>query len=332
MIFYSCEQRILINETKDIIVCSSPNFVVSENDNIVIPDATTPVLWKGNYTNNSVQIGFTLGLGVDNETETFNFIFDKVDDCLKINRGYEYYYGSFVGVSALTEVDILELQVNEWIVDKKLTGNIVYRDHHDKKVYNRNFWVEFTEEDYKTETTDFNFFPECFSSKLPIFIDIDKDGITDYKIIAEQQTNSGNKPSFTAYTIKLIAVDETINQILSPTGIKPPFPVIFEPPFTSNNTRKYDANRFNSVDVKNALDVFYEFEAPYENYNFFLNNNLTYKKQFLNNIDDYYLIRLIRNDNYFYGWIKIDFNALNCNLDIVDTFLNTNANQHVKVD
>ena len=330
--FLACEQRLILNETKDIIACSSPNFEVSKDDNIVIPDASNPVLWKGVYTKNTVEIGFTLRLGVDNETETFNFVFEKVDDCLKIIRGYEYYYGSFVGISAITEVDILELQVNEWVVDKKLTGSIAYRDHHDKEIYNRNFWVEFTEDDFRTEQIDATLFPKCFSEKLPIDVDLDKDGNIDYKIVASKEANATNNPAFSSYTIKLISVDETINEILSPKTVKAPFPVIFEPPFSSENTRSYDANRFNSADVKNALDVFYEFEKPYENYNFFLNNKLTYKRTFLNNIDDYYLLRLVRNNSYFYGWIKIDFNALDCKLEIIDTYLNTTANEHIYVD
>ena len=129
-----------------------------------------------------------------------------------------------------------------------------------------------------------------------------------------------------------MSTDESINEILSPKGVSIPFPVIFEPPFSSDNTRSYAANKFNSVDVRNALDVFYEFETPYENYNFFLNNNLTNKKEFDNNIDDYYAVKLIRNNENFYGWIKIEFDAINCKIAVLDTFLSPNADEHFNVD
>lgn len=331
-LFFSCTNKTALEEIGKEIICSSSNFTIEASDNIVIPDANNPVVWNGSYSDTTVKISFTQNLGVDNETETFNFIFNKIEGCLQINRGYEYYYGSYAGVSALTEVDILELQITEWEVDTKLTGKIAYLDHHDKEIYNRNFWVEFTEDNYILESTEFNYFSECFLNKLPINIDLDNDNNIDYQIIAEEIRNTGNTPAFTEYTIKLISVDENINEILSPKNVNIPFPVIFEVPFSSENTRKYDANRFNSADVKNALDVFYEFDTPYENYNFFLNNNLTYQKEFANSIDDYYLVRLIRNGNYFYGWIKINFKALDCEIDILNTFLNPNPNENVSVD
>ena len=332
-LIYSCSKKTMFDEENDReIICASSIFDSNTETEILIPDDNNSVLWKGYYTDTTVKIYFTRNLGVDKETETLNFIFNKVEGCLQVNRGYEYYFGSYAGISALTEVEVIDLQITEWDVNKMLNGKVSYIDHHDKEVYIRDFKIAFTEEDYVIENTDFNYFPECFSNKLPLNIDLDNDSVTDYQIIAEETENIGNMPNYIRYTLKLISVDETVNEILSPKGINPPFPVIFEPPFSSENTRKYDANRFNSADVRNALDVFYEFNTPYENYNFFLNNNLTNRKEFANTLDDYYLVRLKRNNSYFYGWIKIDFNALACDIEILDTFFNTNANQHVSVD
>lgn len=332
IILYSCEQQISKDGIEGTILCDLSNIEVSESDNMVIEDATNPVLWKGSYTDDSVRINYTKKLNNYGAAETLNFVFNKVDNCLQIDRGYEFYDGGVSDISAITQVYVLEVYIKDWEIDKKFTGQIVYRDHHDKLIKNLNFWVEFTTDDYVIEDTNYTYFPDCFTSKLPIDIDLDNDGITDYSILSEEVIDFANRPNFVAHTIKLVSTDETINEILSPRGVSIPFPVIFEPPFSSENTRKYDANRFNSVDVRNALDVFYEFDTPYESYNFFLQNNLTYQKEFSNNKDDYYAIKLIRNNESFYGWIKIDFNALDCKIEVLDTFLNPTPNENISVD
>lgn len=331
----SCEGKTELEEEgiEGSTVCVFSNTIeVSASDNIVIPSTTAPVLWEGSYTNNTVKINFTKTLDIDGSSETLNFVFNKVEGCLQIARGYEFYNGGAGDVSAITEVAILDTKIKNWEIDENFSGQIIYRDHHDKLVKELNFWLEFTTEDYSPENTTKTYFADCFADKLPIDIDLDNDGTIDYSLISEETIDFANEPNFVFYTIKLVSTDESINEILSPKGVSIPFPVIFEPPFSSENTRKYDANKFNSEDVRNALDVFYEFDEPYERYNFFLQNNLTYKSEFDNDKDDYYAVNLIRNNENFYGWIKIDFNALACELEIVDTFLNTNANEHVFVD
>ena len=330
--FYGCEKTIFVEGIEGTIVCEFSNISVTELDNIVIADANEPVLWQGTYSDTTVRINFTEKLDNHGASETMNFVFNKVDDCLQIDYGYEFYNGGIGDISAITKVDVLEFYVTEWVLNEKLAGQIVYRDHHDKLVKSLNFWYEFSISDYKIENTTFNYFSDCFLSKLPIEIDLDNDGEIDYNLTYEEELDFANRPNFTFYTIKLISTDETINQILSPRGVSIPFPVIFEPPFSTENTRSYAANKFKSVDVRNSLDVFYEFDTPFENYNFYLQNNLTYKKEFENNKDDYYAVKLIRDDENFYGWIKIDFNALDCKIEVLDTFLNSTPNKHVYVD
>lgn len=327
----SCEREIQTEGIEGSIICNFSDLEISEADAVAIADDTAPVLWKGTYNNDFVTIGFTKALDDEGVSETLNFVFEKVDNCLKISRGFEFYNGGTADVSALTEVNVLEVYIIDWDIDKKLTGQIVYRDHHDKLIKTLNFWVEFTADDYFIESTDYKYFSDCFADQLPIDIDLDNDGTTDYSLLAEEIVDFKNRPNFVSYTIKLVAIDEDINEILSPRGVKIPFPVLFEPPFSTENTRSYAANKFNSLDVKNSLDVFYEFSAPYESYNFFLQNNLTYKKQFENTKDDYYAVNLIRNNQNFYGWIKVDFNALTCEIKVLETYLNSNAEEHIYV-
>lgn len=332
VILCSCETDIRTEGIEGTVLCDRSNIEVTETDNIVLTNTTETVFWSGNYSENIVRIHFTKKLNNHGAAETLNFVFNKVDNCLQIDRGYEFYNGGISDINSITQVYILEAYIKDWEIDKKLTGQITYRDHHDKLIKKLNFWIEFKLDDYEVKDPNYNYFSDCFTSKLPIEIDLDNDGTIDYSILAEEIIDFANSPNFVFNTIKLVSKDETINEILSPRGVSIPFPVIFEPPFSTENTRGYAANKFKSADVKNALDVFYEFEPPYESYNFFLQNNLTYKKEFDNDKNDYYAVKLIRNNESYYGWIKIDFNALECKVFVLDTFLNPNPNEHISVD
>ncbi len=330
---YSCNSEIEIidiigdgDENEVVINCTNTDIIVTAEDNIVINHATNPIIWNGTYNENNVSINYTKPVSTDGETETFKFIFNKVDECLKVERAFKFYDGKEIDVSAVTEINVSEFLTKEWEIDEKFSGQITYKDPHDKQIYSRKFWLEFTEDDLETENTNYLFFDSCFSSKLPIDIDINKDGIIDYKVVSEKIRDIGNTPKYNQYTIKLISTFEEDNQILSPRKNQPPYSVIFEPPFTSENKRQY----FN--DVKNALDVFYEFDAPYQVHNYFLNNKLTYKDFLENNIDDYYIIKMRLNNKEYYGWIKLTFNANTCAIEILDTYLDENEGVHISVE
>lgn len=331
-ILYSCDTEITKEGIEGTILCDLTEIGITASDNLVVLENSESVAWQGSYSDNSVKISYTKDLNDNNTTETLNFVFNKIEDCLQIDYGYEFYDGSTADISAITQVYVLEVTVQDWIIDEKFTGQITYRDHHDKLIKTITFWVEFTTDNYIEEKTDFTYFDDCFANKLPIDIDLDNDGTIDYSIQADEVEDFANTPNFTEYTIRLVSKDEEINEILSPRGVSVPFPVIFEPPFSTDNTRSYAANKFNSEDVRNALDVFYEFDTPYESYNFFLQNNLTCYKEFNNDTDDYYAVRLIRNDANYYGWIKINFNALNCDIEVIDTYLNPNAEEHITIE
>jgi hypothetical protein len=328
-LLFSCSSKSVIEiideeEEPEVINCSNTDISISEEDNIVIQHATNPVVWEGAYNESTVKISYTKPIG--SESETFTFIFDKVESCLKPKRAFKFYDGKEVDISAVTEMSVSEFYTKEWEIDKKFAGNIIYKDPHDKLTYSEKFWVEFTEENFEMENTNYTFFNDCFGNKLPIDLDINTDGIVDFKIISERVRDIGNTPRFNHYTIKLISTNEDENEILSPRKTQGPYSVIFEPPFTSENTRQY----FN--EVKNALDVFYEFDAPYQGHNYFLNNNLTYKNFFENDKDDYYLIKMGLDNKAYYGWIKFTFNSAECNIEVLDTFLNTNADEHISIN
>ena len=99
-----------------------------------------------------------------------------------------------------------------------------------------------------------------------------------------------------------------------------------EAPFTSENKTQYING------VKDALDIFYEYEAPYQNFNYFLDNTLTYSSTLKNNEDDYFIISMSLNNETYYGWIKFTVNTQNCEAAILDTFLSTTADEHVSVN
>ena len=114
-IICSCEEELNIGtRIEGKVVCKTSEVDVSKADNIVITDNVAPVLWKGSYTDTSVKINYTKKAGTDGETETFTFVFNKKEDCLQIDYGYQYYYGSFTDISAVTKIQIFDLKLNEW--------------------------------------------------------------------------------------------------------------------------------------------------------------------------------------------------------------------------
>lgn len=308
------------------IICNNTATSITKGDNIVVRNATNPIVWKGTYTETSIHINFTVPVGTDGESEQYNFVFDKTAECPKIQRAFKFYDGKNDDVSAVTEMDILEFYNHAWEKDTQFSGLLVYKDPHNKQLYSRKFWLDFTENDKIIENTNFSFFDDYYNGKLPIDIDMDKNGSIDYKMIAEVKRDIGNTPQFNSYTIKLISTNENENLILSPIIKNGPYTVIYEAPFNSENKRQY------LNDVKNALDVFYEFDAPYQNYNYFLDNNLTNRDFLNNNKEDYYIVRMNFGDKKFYGWIKFKFDSKNYDVEILETFLNPIETKHIYVD
>lgn len=307
-------------------LCTTNNFSVTQQDSIVNLNAENPVVWRGEYSENKVKIHFTTVAGSDGETEQFNFVFKKQNNCVSLDYANKYYNGKDVDVSALTTIQVSEFYIAEWIENKKLTGILIYQDPHDKLTYSRKFWVEFTDKNIIMENPKINYFNDCLGGKLPIDIDVNNDNISDFQLVYEKFDDNGNDPSFSKYVVKLISTDQNVNKILSPLRNNPPYLVVYEPPFSSENTRQY----FNGV--KDELDVFYEFEAPFESYNFFLNNLLTYKGRLGNNSDDYFVISKDINNLRYYGWIRFEFKVLECKIEVLESFLNDTPNQHVFVN
>lgn len=295
---------------------------VTEENSIAVAN-NTPVFWEANYSDTLVRLFFKVPVGTDGESETFYFLLEKTEHCLTIDRGYKYYDGGVADISAITAMDIKQLFIQEWRIDEFLAGEIVYTDPHDKLTYSKKLWVNLIEADYATD--DFQFFAPCLGDQFPIDIDINNDGNVDFSFEIDRIDDIGNSPKFSSYTLLLKSTNLDENQILSPINNKEPYAVIFEPPFSSQNTRQY----FNGL--KSQLDVFYEFETPYEEYNFFLSNLLTYYDVLNNETDDYYLIKKVIDNQEYYGWIKFRLVVDECKFELLDTFLSNTPNQAIFV-
>lgn len=322
LVFFSCSNPKQIEETEEIpeipeiIECVTENLQITENDSIAIPNPINPVVWKGFYNSQSVEIHFTEKISTDDETEKFSILFSKKDNCLKIERAFKFYDGNQVAISAVTEVTILDFAIQSYTIDEQFSGMIRYLDPHDKEIYTLKFWTKLKQEDSENEPQETILFETCFGNKLPIDIDVNKDNQSDFQLTFEEKKDIGNIPKFSYFTIKLIPTNTTTNFILSQISTKSPFILVFEPPFSSENAKYY------AEEVKNELDVFYQFEAPYENYNYFLNNKLTYRKILSNNLKDYFVVSLIINGKQHFGWIQFELNTDSCKVLIVETYFN----------
>lgn len=322
----SCSKTAEVEIIEEIATCTTSEFSITSQDNIVFPHATDPTVWKGKYNIEKVKIDFTISVGTDGETEQFNFVFAKSDNCLKLDYAFKYYDGKEVDISAITTIPVDEFYIIDWKEDQLFSGVVVYRDPHNKISYTRKFWVEFSKSDKLVEETNFTYFNDCLGGKLPIDIDVNNDSFIDFKLVYEKDEDIGNAPKFSSYTVKLISTNQNKNKILSPIRNQPPYLIVYEPPFTSENKKQY----FNGV--KDELDVFYEFEAPFESYNFFLNNLLTYKGRLGNEKDDYFIICMELDDKTYFGWIRFSFKVLECEIEVLETFLSATENTHVSVN
>jgi hypothetical protein len=317
---------VVIKDPEVVINCSNSAVIITEDDAIAIPSDTNPVSWVGSYTSTTVQVSFTKEIGFDDVTERHTFVFNKVNGCLKIDHAYKYYDGKLVDVSAISEMELHGFFTQDWEIDEKFSGVVTYKDPHDGQFYTRKFWVELTATDFFEEPTEFQLFSDCYLDKLPVEIDMDKNGTIDFNLSYLEIRNFGSIPAYSQYTMQLISTDNDINFILSPKRNSSPYNVLFESPFTTQNTRQY----FNGV--KNALDVFYEFDAPYQKYNYFLSNNLTYKTKLNNNADNYFAVSMSLDESEYFGWIKFRFSSITCSVEVLDTFLNTTPDEHISVD
>lgn len=324
LIFFSCSNPLKMEEIPEIVKCDIENLQVTQNDSIAISSSTNPIFWKGFFKTNFIEINFTKNVGLDGETETFTAIFSKNNSCLKVERAYKFYDGKQVDISAITEVEILDFSIQNYEIDEFFSGIITYLDPHDKEIYTRKFWIELQPD--ITENSNILLFENCLGDKIPIEIDINNDKNIDFQLIAEEIKDIGNKPKFSSFTIKLVSTNTEINKILSPKRNNSPYFVVFEPPFSSENTAQYFAG------VKNELDVFYQFEAPYENYNYFLNNSLTYSEILKNNRKDYFVVSLFLEGKQYFGWIEFQLDSANCDVKIVETYLNPDPNEHIFVN
>ncbi|PQJ77708.1 hypothetical protein [Polaribacter porphyrae] len=310
-----------IEDTNDTINCTTTDINITELDSIVIHNSN-PSIWKGSFSDNEIKIQFTTIIGVDDETENYTFILSKVNNCLKKERAYKFYDGKLVDVSAVTEMDILEFYVKDWEVNTYFSGLIVFRDPHNKRLYSKKIWIDnFDAEEVTSQNLVFD---DCLGVKLPIEIDVDEDNITDFILGFEESRNIGNTPKFNTYTLKLISTS-TKNKILSPIKNTEPYTIVFQPPFSSENTKQYFGG------VKSELDIFYEYDTPYENYNYFLSNNLTYRGILQNNTPDYFVISKEIDGKEHYGWIKFELDTSNCVASVLFAYLNSNPETHVQI-
>lgn len=324
IILTSCSSSDSLNNLENS-SCFITNISISEGDSIVINNTTNPVVWKGKYNEEFIKLSFTVPIGADGETETQTFVINKDKNCLKKQYAYKFYNGKKVDISAVTEMTFKEFYIKEWDIDKTLSGLLVYTDPHDKKSYSRKFFVHFSAVDYEQEASDFLFFKDCLLDKLPIDIDMNTDGVIDFTLTYELVNDIGNTPKYNQYNLQLNATFQEKNKILSIKNNEGPHSVVFEPPFTSLDKVFYSSN------VKYSLDVFYEFTTPYESYNYFLDNNLTYSNMLKNNLKDYFIISLSIDTKIYYGWIEFYVNTAACDLGVTATYLNSVAEEHVYV-
>ena len=186
IILISCETKNTEEGIEGTIFCNLYDLGVSDSDNIITPSDSNPVVWKGNYSDNTVKISYTKDINKFGVSESLNFVFNKIDNCLQIDRGYEFYNGGFGDVSAITQVYVLKVTIQDWQLNGKFSGQfltrfiiiIPWRPLILVKIPPTTTFIE------DTIYTDFS---DCFwKNKVPKNIDLDEDRTIDHTILLKK--------------------------------------------------------------------------------------------------------------------------------------------------
>lgn len=297
--------------------------------------------WNVRYNQNQVELYIVLGYGHHGEHDTIGYVFQKVNDlrsnsaCLEFSYGYVHSTG-YVGTidlgktRSIRSAPVHDVQIQEWIENERFVGQLVVPANSTGGLSTLKFWVDYDSDDYYEYENNTASASYCIDPVVPMNIDINHDGIDDFSFQnVTLELNTGLPKKFSSFSI--IPLNNNIILERSPSSFTN---LVFEPPFSSANAYEIQNTNF----ITNALAILEEFEPPYDRFDFWHYGNFTihyyhpdHPYGFNNDIDDYILVKLEKDGQYYYGWIKLLVKNYECHFEILETYISPIPNQHVSI-
>lgn len=325
--------------------CTIPNLGVTNQDTAVVTNGRVSP-WKVRYTETEIELYRTTIPQLHGEHDTIGYVFRKVTNlrglntCLEFSYGYRHGTGAYGNIDigktvSITKAPVYSYQIQQWVENERLVGQLVVPTNLFGGITTLKFWVEYDEDDYYEYENNTPSASECIDPFVPIHIDINNDGVNDFsfknEVLDYSSANIFNL-SRKINSFKVIPLNN--NSIL----YKVPLDfsnLVFEPPFSTQNASETQMPHF----TNNTLAILEEFEPPYDRFDYwhFHNVSIHYyhpdhpQYGFANDIDDYILVKLEKDGQYYYGWIKLLVKNHECVFEVLETYINPVANQHVSV-
>ena len=335
ILLLSCE-----TEKSNIINCnleSTLGINSSDSTYVYFQDLDWKTNWYGWYSEELVEIHANFSNdGHHPNRQDVGYVFKKTNNCLEFDYAYRTNITWRYSRSAHT-VNIEEVIIQDWEEDRLFSGKIIEINNHGDRLV-RNFWVEFDTDDVYDFTYNANTTANCIDNTTPKEIDLNSDGITDISLekIENPLTNYDVNLKSTN-SIKLITHNN--NSILWGD-----YGLFSEAPFTTNNRNEHIPGN----DTEDILSILFEYYPPYDRFNLWYayGPGFRYNIQTVpwghpsnadfniinNNVDDYLMVKIEKDGEYYYGWIKMKIDFDNCQFEVLETYLNPNPNEHVSVN
>ncbi|WP_223033291.1 hypothetical protein [Hanstruepera marina] len=280
--------------------------------------------WKARYSENIVELSYERGYSPESHGNVI-FVFKKINNCIKFDYRYEVVMGGITPsinrvYEYFTEHDFI---IQEYIPDEKLVGRLI--GEYDGEIHNIDFWIDFTTDDFFIEEVpDYISFQNCLGSQLPMNIDINNDGVDDFKFTRDEQfLEDPAFPEIIPILRNIIVFEADNNNTILAGTYNLDLPVFTENLDQSGRDEDY---------VIWYTDFIHESIYPYKQFNFWTRGytNEPYNLSTLTNI--HYAIKMMVNGEPHYGYINFSILGNDCEIIIHETYLNPTPNEHIIIE
>lgn len=201
----------LDNEIAPFTPCPIQDLQVTPEHNTIY-DHPNPLYgeWIGQFSDDYVVMRHAIETGIHMDIFTFKFKFKKIYGCLELIDSYRVFTSDY-SMGSLIHLEVLDIQIQEWILDTHLSGEVTYLFQGDEVTHK--FWIDFTPEDIYEEPIFVQSFQSCMDTEFLINIDLNNDSVDDFSIDYSVQEFDLTIP-IERYTLTFQSLDDNHNTLV----------------------------------------------------------------------------------------------------------------------